>query len=91
MAEKPGLDAFLRFKELNIKNLLYYQSQLTNLQADLHKMEWDDGEEEWASYADLLMESDSPQSLKVKEIRGVLKEYSMTMFHYYCQYLHLYG
>ncbi|KAK0703019.1 hypothetical protein B0T26DRAFT_756609 [Lasiosphaeria miniovina] len=39
MAMNPGLESFARFRELNIKNLLYYQVELARLSKDLEEAE----------------------------------------------------
>jgi len=62
MAMKPGLESFSRFRELNVKNLLYYQVQLAALEEDLEEAEKKDyGEqhrkEKYAKYADNMIES----------------------------------
>lgn len=78
MGGNPDLSAFPRFRDLNVKSLLYYQCQLTILRSKLHKMEYDDCAQgnDWAEFADDLVESNSPQLQLVKEMRVVLKEYS---------------
>jgi hypothetical protein len=85
MAKTPDFAAFSRFRDLNVKNLLYYQAQLTRLRQKLHKQEYDDsrnmGEDDeirkFASRADFLMTAEGSAQLKiVLEIRGLLKEYS---------------
>lgn len=62
MAMKPGLESFSRFRELNVKNLLYYQVQLAALEEDLEEAEKKDygeqqGEEKYAKYAVDMIES----------------------------------
>jgi len=80
MAKNPDLAAFSRFRDLNVKSLLYYQAQLTLLRKKLHDLEYEDSprnsESPWAERADGLVESDSIQFRTVKEMRSVLKEYS---------------
>jgi Family of unknown function (DUF6594) len=80
MSKTPDFAAFSRFRELNIKSLLYYQAQLTTLKAELHKQEYEDKRgtaPQFASRADFLMMSEGSAQLKlIKEIRVVLKEYS---------------
>jgi len=39
MVEKPELESFFRFRELNVKNLLYYQVEIAELEADLRAAE----------------------------------------------------
>lgn len=84
MAKTPDFAAFSRFRELNIKSLLYYQVQLKMLRNDLHKQEYVDngsrkesGPEKYAERADfLIMDENSEQFKLIKKIRRVLKEYS---------------
>ncbi|RDW63414.1 hypothetical protein BP6252_10959 [Coleophoma cylindrospora] len=42
IANNPGFEAFPAFRELSIKSLLYYQAELNDLRAELHKQEWYD-------------------------------------------------
>ncbi|KAH0557186.1 hypothetical protein GP486_005022 [Trichoglossum hirsutum] len=84
MAKTPDFAAFSRFRDLNIKSLLYYQAQLTNLRNKLHEKEYEDARgtdedrRQFASRADFLMCSEESDQLKlVREIRIILKEYSM--------------
>ena len=44
MSEKPELESFCRFRSLQVKNLLYYQVELAQLEADLRHREKVDGE-----------------------------------------------
>ena len=83
MAKTPDFAAFSRFRDLNIKSLLYYQAQLTTLRKDLHKREYadqrgtDQEAAKFASRADFLMTTEGSAQFKlIKEIREVLKEYS---------------
>lgn len=86
MAASPALAAFPRFRELNIKSLLYYQIELHQLKRDLNTQEWTDaagsgnpdGEKrDWTSEADdLVKHPESEQWQKVKKMRCLLKEYS---------------
>ncbi|KAI0434246.1 hypothetical protein F5Y09DRAFT_297000 [Xylaria sp. FL1042] len=39
LAETPELESFRRFRELNVKTLLYYQAEIAELEADLIKAE----------------------------------------------------
>lgn len=39
MAKKPHLESFCRFRELNVKNLLYYQVEIAEMEAELRKVE----------------------------------------------------
>lgn len=83
MAKTPEFAAFSRFRELNIKSLLYYQSQLTHLERDLRRAEYRDsrrtrGERsKFAQRIDYLMGyKTSKQYRLITEIRQVLREYS---------------
>jgi len=90
ISETPEFEAFSRFRELNVKNLLYYQVELAYLERKLKTFEEIDSvkrgqpEEEYAKWADKLIkcqeESSGPKNHKqwkvVLKIRNVLKEYS---------------
>ncbi len=85
MAKTPDFASFSRFRDLNVKSLLYYQAELTRLRKKLHEEELDDalrGDEEAVKYAqraDKLIKSEAPNNRQwelVKEMRVVLKEYS---------------
>lgn len=89
MAETPDFASFSRFRDLNIKSLLYYQTQLTRLRKQLHEQELNDNRSEvgkaklYAENAGRLIESGETEGEKtheqwdlIKEIRLVLKEYS---------------
>ena len=95
MAKTPDFASFSRFRDLNIKSLLYYQAELTKLRAKLHEEEWQDyrrGDEdarEFASRADYLIMSEDEVNHRqwdiMKQIRVLLKEYSESKyygFHY---------
>jgi len=86
LAKTPDFAAFSRFRDLNIKSLLYYQSELTRLREKLHKQEYRDhrrgvGKMRFhAKRADYLIASgkkgESKQWELMVEIRRVLREYS---------------
>jgi hypothetical protein len=86
MAKTPDFASFSRFRDLNIKSLLYYQAELTKLRKKLHEQEWEDyrrGDNkarDYAERADFLINSkkkDCHEQWKlVEEIRIILKEYS---------------
>src|SRR3954463_13580909 len=42
MAETPDFTSFGRFRDLNIKSLLYYQAELNRFRLKLHETEWRD-------------------------------------------------
>jgi hypothetical protein len=85
--KNSGFEAFQAFRDLNIKSLLYYQAELDQLRADLHALEWEehrkggDSSRSCANVQSLLLTkktSEAPEQLKkLKEMRVVLKEYSM--------------
>ena len=79
MGKTPDFAAFPRFRDLNVKSLLYYQCQLTILRRKLHKLEHEDAAagNDWNEWADDLMEAtESEQFNTIMEMRIVLKEYS---------------
>ena len=89
MAQTPDFASFSRFRDLNVKSLLYYQAELTSIRKSLHKQEWKDyrlgGEDKKHHYsrrADFLANSKesggkpSEQWAKVLKMRTLLKEYS---------------
>lgn len=85
MAKTPDFAAFSRFRDLNVKSLLYYQAQLTDLQLRLHAQEYGDSRNtdededfgQFASRADFLMTSEGSKQFElVIQIRRLLKEYS---------------
>ncbi|KAE9364222.1 hypothetical protein N431DRAFT_421083 [Stipitochalara longipes BDJ] len=89
MSKTPDFAAFSRFRDLNIKSLLYYQAQLTTLRKELHEQEYEDkrGADEqagkFASRADFLMKAEGAAQLKlIKEIREVLTEYNAALLQY---------
>ncbi|TVY68720.1 hypothetical protein LSUE1_G007147 [Lachnellula suecica] len=91
MANTPDFAAFSRFRDLNVKSLLYYQAQLTDLRLRLHEQEYEDarntnGEEDngrFASRADFLMTAEGSEQLRLMgEIRRLLKEYNEALLQY---------
>jgi hypothetical protein len=98
MAMKPGLESFSRFRELNVKNLLYYQVQLAALEKDLEESEDTDYSEQrgekYATYAVNMIESvdddlgtgaggrQDRQVDIVMKIRRILKEYNKCLLLY---------
>lgn len=81
MSKTPDLAAFPRFRDLQVKSLLYYQCELNTLREKLHKLEYTDKKEDksYNEYADELIRDreTSDQFKKIEEIRVVLKKYSM--------------
>lgn len=86
MAKTPDFAAFPRFRDLNIKSLLYYQVQLNLLRSQLLEKEGEDaasdpnGERsDFAERVDYMVDAsgeDSEQFKIVERMRKVLKEYS---------------
>jgi len=76
MAEIPEFAAFPRFKDLNTKNLLYYQAELKNLREQLHDQEHT-SPEKYAQRADVLMKHEETEHYKlIIKLRTLLAEYS---------------
>lgn len=88
-ANTPEFASFSRFRDLNMKSLLYYQAELVRLRKELHNVEWRDyrhGSAQTKLYserAQYLVGSerrkrpdDRRQWEVVKRIRVVLKDYS---------------
>jgi len=46
MSETPELESFSLFRQLQVKNLLYYQVELAELEAELREVEKEDGEKQ---------------------------------------------
>jgi hypothetical protein len=86
MTKTPDFAAFPRFRDLNIKSLLYYQVQLEQLRKKLHEQESKDaasdpddgpGPELYAERAiDMVCDENSMQFKIIEKMREVLKKYS---------------
>jgi hypothetical protein len=87
MAETSEFQAFSRFRELNVKNLLYYQVEIAYLEDKLRRQELKDWEkrrmseeENYAKLAEVMVRSkdgpDSKQWNLIIQIRERVKEYS---------------
>jgi mannose-6-phosphate isomerase class I len=90
MIATPEFESFCRFRELNVKTLLYYQVELAQLEQKLKKVEKrdsgrrDSDEGKYAKFAvNMIPRNDNPndsatpkQWRLIKKIRKVLKEYS---------------
>lgn len=93
IAAVPEFETYSRFRELNIKNLLYYQVELALLRDQLTSLELKDWAErkmscvgEFAKYADHLVSSPTLQNPRdrkqwnlVVKIRDRLKEYNAAL------------
>jgi hypothetical protein len=87
MANHPEFVSFPAFRRLSIKSLLYYQCQISKLEKDLHKLEWQDhrGAGFASKYCEnidtlLLHKGDDDKAAhqqidKIEEIRKVLEKY----------------
>jgi len=93
MTKRPQFEAFPRFRELNIKNLLYYQIEITKWQNELKIMEVEDYNglrpgRDYATSADKMLfprdntRPEPRQRRVIYEIRRLLKEYSMMRTHF---------
>jgi hypothetical protein len=89
--KKPGFEFFQDFRDLQIKNLVYYQGQLLQIRKELHQVEW---ENHWNGNFDPrenLYENmgfrfrnenheDNRQLVMIKKLRTILREYSELLF-----------
>jgi hypothetical protein len=90
MANTPDFATFARFRDLNVKSLLYYQAELTSLRQQLHRIEWRDHRIGTFPHSGDLTENlnflilsefsetktGQRQMKLVRKMRGLLKEYS---------------
>ncbi|KAK4224475.1 putative isoleucyl-tRNA synthetase [Podospora fimiseda] len=92
MTEKPDFEAFPRYPELNIKNLLYYQVELATIMADLERQERADrdlpenvahlSEHQFHTVADKMVGSETDQWDQVIKLRECLKGYNEALLLY---------
>ncbi|KAK0714537.1 hypothetical protein B0H67DRAFT_644387 [Lasiosphaeris hirsuta] len=90
MAKNPAAQSFDRFREANIKNLLYYQVQISVLETDLKTQEgldWGvsrnmDPGRRFACYADRMIREDSPQWKRVIALRECLQQYNRALIEF---------
>ncbi|KAL1600683.1 hypothetical protein SLS60_007071 [Paraconiothyrium brasiliense] len=90
MADTPDFAAFPRFRDLNVKSLLYYQAELNSLRKKLQELEHadkaaqDPRKKRYSLYADLLVNTKNPpeQFRTMRRIRMVLKEYNEALLQY---------
>lgn len=89
MGQHPESALVLRFSDINLQNILYLQAEIYGLRADLRALESDNqassSEElkqfslDWSTLAQTNVDgAPNLQWQKVKELRGLLKEYSET-------------
>jgi hypothetical protein len=84
MANKADFEAFPRFEELNVKNLLYYQVELASIKIRLERREKSDRNvsseisdaADFHKYAHKLIDSESDQWDEVVKLRTALDGYS---------------
>jgi hypothetical protein len=92
MTTQPDLQAFPRFQELNVKGLLYYQVEISQLSHKLRNQEMKDWKKrgmndagKYAKFADELVYSQSTENHKqwdlILKMRGLLREYSKSNMH----------
>ncbi|GAB1316088.1 hypothetical protein MFIFM68171_06298 [Madurella fahalii] len=92
MAETPGYESFRRFRELNVKNLLYLQVEIVALEEKLRDIENEDrmsGKSprmNYARFADLMLKSrvkpneeDRQQCELILKIRDLLEKYNAAL------------
>lgn len=92
MAQTQDFAAFKRYRDLNVKSLLYYQAEIEVLRKKLHKEEWEDsqrGDENQGVYArriDYMIKSKDKETgtqwRTMIELRKVLKEYNKALLLY---------
>ncbi|XTI93541.1 hypothetical protein V2W45_1348020 [Cenococcum geophilum] len=81
MADVPEFAAFSRFKDLNTKNLLYYQAQLKAIRHQI--LEQEQLEIAKSGRADRLMnDEDSKLFNLIMKMRGLLREYNEALLQY---------
>lgn len=71
MAEELEFESFCRFRELNVKNLLYYQAEIAEMEDKLRQIELEDANSsEWeGSYA-----REAYRILKIKDVKDATQE-----------------
>jgi hypothetical protein len=88
MAKHPDFEAFPRYKELYVKNLLYYQVELASIKERLEIFEKSDrdlktgGEANFHRRPETMLTSDSDQRDEVLKLRATLDGYSKALIQY---------
>ncbi|KAI3316516.1 hypothetical protein HD806DRAFT_517345 [Xylariaceae sp. AK1471] len=87
MVQRPDFQAFSRFQDLNVKNLLYYQIELETLREDLKEgvqRDWRKLGPDSVKYADRLVinKSSSAQWKQIEKLRRLLREYNEALVLY---------
>jgi hypothetical protein len=90
MANKADFEAFPRFEELNVKNLLYYQVELASIKIRLERREKSDRNvsseisdaADFHKYAHKLIDSESDQWDEVVKLRTALDGYNRSLLQY---------
>lgn len=75
MAKVPEFAAFPRFKDLNVKSLLFYQVQLKSIRLKILRMEEEEGNN-MERYDHLVDDVDSAYHNLLLQLRSLLREYS---------------
>ena len=89
MGEHPESALFLRFNDINLQNILYLQAEIYGLKEDLRRIEAQNQASssedlknfhlDWSTLAQTQENGQmNKQWQKVKQLRGLLKEYSET-------------
>lgn len=89
MTKEPDFEAFDRFEELNVKNLLYYQVELALIKRRLEKWERDDrnnlsdeNRSKFYTMANKLVGSDTSQWRNVLKMRECLNGYNNALLQF---------
>lgn len=78
MADVPEFAAFPRYRELNIKSLLYYKAQIENIRVKMLKQE-EETSLQLERFDEIADEADSTYHHMLLELRLLLKGYSMSL------------
>ena len=76
MEKVPEFAAFPRYRDMNVRNLLYYKAQIDNLRIKILKQE-EETTLEMERYDEIADEADSAYHMMLMEMRQLLKDYSM--------------
>ncbi|KAK4194687.1 putative isoleucyl-tRNA synthetase [Triangularia verruculosa] len=95
MTEKPDFAAFSRFHDLNVKNLLYYQVELSVISdrlSEFERQDWDtkdvldaNGESDFYQNAEKIFwdkGAETEQFLEIQKMRHCLKDYNEALLQY---------
>lgn len=85
MSDVPEYAAFRRFRDLNAKNLLYYQAQLSSLREDISREEEQVALENDLKQYDVLTKKTNGNYHKLMmDLRQLLREYSTSFCIFWC-------